>query len=389
MMVDGDFLFRHGDSSSSHRSLPKNDNFQIAQIDNLWYLHPGKAGGGTMVTTFHDTVHITLKKVCHNFACPQQFTDNPDNDSFLILIRDPVDRYHSAFNWAMTVNCNPDDTKETRTKVDYLPSKLDECRKVESAKHDERWVLEALWKKYKQNSSLLAEALCFEPNEPEYIEAENILRSMHHAKYFLTDWFLMNGNDDYDLDPDKRKSLLETNQVVGIVLEHGFDFEAQIRALGHWILDLEGITSSTDITSWNDSVEAYEAKKTKSKAKKTKSKAKKKKPKNHDVNELEEQSRHNRRERQNLRTLIDDNSHIHQSQGLLMSKLGECCMARYAKRDYSIIKDLAHYICNIDGVQDDCRDALASMYDRREKFLFDNDEDEYVMSCQDITKNEN
>ena len=46
MLNDGDFLFRHGDSSS--------DNFRI---DNLRYLHPGKAGGGTVTTMLRDTVH--------------------------------------------------------------------------------------------------------------------------------------------------------------------------------------------------------------------------------------------------------------------------------------------------------------------------------------------
>jgi len=166
----------------------------------LLVLHLGKAGGGTVQARFQDW-QIPYYE-CHPHPCPSWALGN-SGPPLLITIRDPVDRFVSAYHWRKVVSCHPDgDERQTVTGRDKRLSFQHPEKYCKMAGGSEEKVL---FRKFPTISSL-AQALCSNPKAAKYVQ-----RIGHMVN--LRQW-----------------TANITREVYPIVLERGFDLPQQVDA---------------------------------------------------------------------------------------------------------------------------------------------------------------
>lgn len=172
-------------------------------------LHIAKSGGGTVRKEIEEN-GVLVQKVCHPRPCRNILSNF---NRTLVTIRDPVDRFVSAFNWRSLVLCHA--VNETRTpnlKATLYPDSF--CN-PHSPK--ESIMLHA---KYKSNANHLAEAVCDTGSAGE--EARQDLKMIKMMKETLVDW----------LPADSWMS----TRLFAIVQEPGFDFMEQVNAAMEWLV---------------------------------------------------------------------------------------------------------------------------------------------------------
>mmetsp|Transcript_2189 Transcript_2189/g.4423 ORF Transcript_2189/g.4423 Transcript_2189/m.4423 type:complete len:317 (-) Transcript_2189:906-1856(-) len=183
-------------------------------IKRASFLHLGKAGGGY--------VKERLKKLRFNIHLQHDRNDNASNKAwnnseiYLMALRDPIDRFLSNFYWAGLVMCHDSPSNEGNEKrkimgtVPMRPHK--KCKK----KGEKSTIqAEVVHTKYKGNANNLAQALCSN-DEAEREEATQDLRKFAHVGDSIRDWLTFYYDDTEHRTP------------VGIVLEKGFNFTAQL-----------------------------------------------------------------------------------------------------------------------------------------------------------------
>lgn len=116
----------------------------------LLFAHVGKAGGGTVGKIIEDLGSSGLFTVCHPLPCLKAASNVTH---VLVTVRDPVERFVSAFNWRTALLCERNDTRAHRHGHAYLgPGK-----NCDSGRDQERVILH---EKYHFRASELAEAMC-------------------------------------------------------------------------------------------------------------------------------------------------------------------------------------------------------------------------------------
>jgi hypothetical protein len=196
-----------------------------SELKGVLFLHPGKAGGGSVKERYRHW-HVRMKS-CHPRPCPDRILSF---NFTLISVRDPVDRFVSAFNWRAQVLCR---TKgETRpqdgARATRNPDLFCKNRELGESTYEESIMIH---EKYKSNVSMLAEALCFGE------EGREDLKQLGHARYSLSDWL-----------PGKTAN---TSNLVAFVVEPGFDFIQQVDAALKWIIGLVmGETSASSLEEY-------------------------------------------------------------------------------------------------------------------------------------------
>jgi len=121
--------------------------------DTVTFFHAGKGGGGT--------VHIALNKnrigVRMNHPYPKENSveelQNGPATTLIINVRDPVDRFVSAFRWRSIVLCKPDDERQA-VKKGSAQKPHEKCKKTHPKEE------QMLRETYRSDPSVLAEALC-------------------------------------------------------------------------------------------------------------------------------------------------------------------------------------------------------------------------------------
>lgn len=236
------------------------------------FLHVGKAGGGTV---FHELLNANIPfRRCHPHPCPPSLFQN--FSTILVTIRDPVDRYVSAFNWRSHLLCKLHN--ETRTPNGALRFRFPDKYCEPNNKTKEAYILHD---KYSWDPNKLAEALCRDDNG----EASQDLREIRHANHFLIEWF-QGRKDSWKRD---------NTTLIAVVQEPGFDFVEQTHSAIDWIISQSNITNATTFL----------------------------------------QSSKGNNQTKNLRIHEFGN---HTSTAL--SPLGTCCMARHLAGDYELLKQL-------------------------------------------------
>jgi hypothetical protein len=191
---------------SEYLSIPehlKEEGF--IHLNNTLFLHPGKAGGG-FVEQRMEQWRLRFR-VCHPLPCHKRLLRF---DSLIMSVRDPADRFVSAFNWRALVLCrleNETRSPALRNATDHpdlfcKPNSPVETRKIHET--------------YKSNVNMLAEALCDSGITGDQARAAS--KRILHARTTLTDWI-----------PSDRVANLTV-----IVLEPGFDFIQQIDSGLKW-----------------------------------------------------------------------------------------------------------------------------------------------------------
>lgn len=192
----------------------------------LWMNHPGKAGGGTL------QYRLAKWKVkideCHPRPCITKF---PDKNGFFeneksarwsmthrnkithmpgsyIVVRDPVDRFVSAFNWRGFLLCHPyrEDERLKKTASFLRPRKW--CEDNLDSSQEKKIVFD----KYKENVNKLAESLCDVEKNPEIL---NDMKQIRHLTDRMVDFLPL----DWSENPNVYENLIP------IILEPGFDFQ--------------------------------------------------------------------------------------------------------------------------------------------------------------------
>lgn len=177
------------DSDSKKGWLNQGSSVQLDTIPEFWandncfhdfshqvtFFHVGKAGGGTVER------ELLLSRIGFTFSHPgpkanhiEQLQRGPLN-TLILNVRDPVDRYVSAFRWGLNMLCGPKKAHNKRCKSPAF---------VEG--EWEEWIL--MGERYNGDPNVLAEALCEEsPIYNEAMEDYSKMLFMGHKRP-LTSW---------------------------------------------------------------------------------------------------------------------------------------------------------------------------------------------------------
>jgi len=316
-------------------NINSNDN---NSTNRILLLHVGKSGGGTIGTlawnrwtSLHrrgrqsgassaprdDSDHATTKRQqqiarrayrkCHPNPCPDALrefvlgrsdnggdSDDDDNegqrrDVVLLTVRDPVDRFVSAFRWRQQLLCDNFSGVERRKpgkpmNFGGLASPFCiEPRKGDANGLAERRVL--LGPKYNRSVDVLARALCRDKddttsnngnrgndnNKNATEEALNDMKLIKHSQYSMSEWLRIGDSgadagatDAGGAEPNSteenrlpwwRQNAKKKAVLYPIVLEPPFDLEVQVEEAVFYAYGRSSSSSSTPPKSRSDSQE--------------------------------------------------------------------------------------------------------------------------------------
>lgn len=199
-------------------SLPR-----VKLYNTLLFLHLGKAGGGTINDLLSQEWNLTFS---YNHPYPRarrrDWIQNHPRGTVLINLRDPVDRFVSAYYWRQRIMCRPQqpqygNEQERRQphKSGYLVANQPDtyCRKGNM----QDWEI-LFGPRYHQSAEALAQSLCSE-NVTVAQQAAQDMSTILHANTGILKW----------LGPDWQQTALVANQsLFPVVQEKGFDMTAQV-----------------------------------------------------------------------------------------------------------------------------------------------------------------
>ena len=195
-------------------SYPEPALVQFDHHDAL-FLHMGKAAGGTILERTRDVWKMKIKE-CHPKLCPLA-TQYPNRTGLLLSVRDPIDRWVSAYYWRLHIICNPDgsDPRKIDNGASHNPQRF--CKKMQKKKT--KHLFDGT---FHHDANRVAEALC-SLSDPKLAQLANLtMPQVHHAQIFIHDWL------DFDWKSEHLFAL-----VVGD--RDSFDLEAQVDAAMQWL----------------------------------------------------------------------------------------------------------------------------------------------------------
>ena len=339
--------------------------------------HVGKGGGGTLMK--HLGIGVNWVHPLPKSSINEQLQSGPLR-TLIFNVRDPVDRFISAFNWRSIILCHPNDERHRgKKKIGKGKRTVGGTKRPDEFCKDHYEEEEIMLREtYESNPNVLAEALCHD--SPLRPRAEQDFGNIHHSTT-LTQWL------DFLIDPRLAKNItndgIQKFLVLPVEKRSGANetlFEKHIENLQrHLLKNRYGVDASDKMMQL-----AQEKK----------------------VKKEEEERRLNKPKRE---THLHSSSNFHNSTKPMLTKLGECCLARYLIDDYRLIQSMlgggkasnidlaiagldpldAHPViqkaCTWGNEQhkQECRGDLISMLMKRAKYL-----DESKGSCSAIVSAE-
>lgn len=346
------------------------------------FLHIGKAAGGTFM---HRARHVWKLQVeeCHPDPChyyilqnnTDPLTANNNNNTTIInstmtaivSIRDPVDRFVSAFYWKRKTICarHPNLCANAKTWQQQQnlhrhrpPSLSSSSLSLSDTNSSSLDIIEAmqryiLFEKYQQNANMLAESLCRDDNYTAFVDAQVDVGMIAHMKNSIHDWLA----NDWDVmgensttassssSMSRRRRRRSIHSIRPIVLEPNFDLEEQIDdALLATIATQEAPLVVEDSCPHR------------------------RRPKEGGGAHQEKLLQYKRASRnggpRHVHSSLQNSNSAHLQQHVLSEK-GTRCVAQFYRRDYEIIRQLSHS----SACQETCRLALESIWNRRSPLL--------------------
>ena len=173
-------------------------------------LHIGKAAGGTFNHRVRAQWNLFIEQ-CHPRPCNKVLRKPDNRRDIFITLRDPIDRFLSAFYWRAYMVCHPD---ETQRKWDGPPRGCKAKRYPEEAR--------ILYHTYNLSASQLAEDLC-STSDAVRTKAQASLSRIEHARWSVENW----------LDFDWKQ---HSNSTYPLVVENGCgSFEDQVDTAIRWL----------------------------------------------------------------------------------------------------------------------------------------------------------
>eukprot|EP00956_Cyclotella_meneghiniana_P029875 scaffold73740_cov39-Cyclotella_meneghiniana.AAC.3 len=349
------------------------------------FFHVGKAGGGTILEHLDERwgfahfnwVNMSGFTLVHpgpKLSINKLFQNGPLR-TLIFNVRDPVDRFVSAFNWRDAILCHPDDERHRENSSSLSAARFPNILCKEGYEKEEKMLRET----YQSSPSVLAEALCHD--SPLRPKAEQDFNKVLHSTT-LTKWlhFLIDPRSVKNINDDGIQQFivlpLEKRPGANVTL-----FEQHIDNLGYHLLSTRyGMDATKKMMRL-----AQEQKLKQEETRKGKMKDKSK-----------------------------DDLFLHSSakfynstKSSTLTKLGECCLTRYLSDDYRLIQSMLgkdetskidFAIAGLDPLDDahpiiqkacswgdeqqqqSCRGDLMSILMRRAKYL-----DESKGSCSELS----
>ena len=172
------------------------------------FLHVGKAAGGSIRDRLEKDWKLYIPYVHPKPS--HHSVEKHQGQPMVINVRDPIDRYFSAFAWAINGTCNPDGDTRVEGKISLRPDLY--C-------HERPEEAEILFHTWHKNATLLAESLY---GSQMADQAQSDLRHIRHAGHPLSEWL--------DFDWTSAPQLLYP-----IVLEKPLDVIAQTDDFVNWL----------------------------------------------------------------------------------------------------------------------------------------------------------
>jgi len=206
-------------------------NSDVSVPDNgtkVLFLHMGKAGGGTIDARWETSTLQVMRDAysrCHPNPCPITLRRTVSDVAaknrrsrkrkvVLISIRDPVDRFISAFYWRKLMLCAIDMSTERRRPGPPLSGGKGEFDKRFCVNPRNRTGLVreqeiVLGPRYNGSAEALARALCSSStgtssSAARRERARKDMASIKHSQYSIADWLLLDGKK-YDDDDQKMR----------------------------------------------------------------------------------------------------------------------------------------------------------------------------------------
>ena len=150
------------------------------------FLHIGKAAGGTFADRSRNVWKI-LFPACHPSLCERATQFN--TTKLILTIRDPVDRFVSAFYWRTWIICNPQgDSRKVSSAASHDPAHLCKANAPDAEK-------QLLFGPYYQDVNRLARDLCSNDTNKTALLVQQI-QQLQHAQSHIVDWL------NFDWDPE-------------------------------------------------------------------------------------------------------------------------------------------------------------------------------------------
>eukprot|EP00592_Proboscia_alata_P014959 CAMPEP_0194395888 /NCGR_PEP_ID=MMETSP0174-20130528/124672_1 /TAXON_ID=216777 /ORGANISM="Proboscia alata, Strain PI-D3" /LENGTH=419 /DNA_ID=CAMNT_0039191871 /DNA_START=32 /DNA_END=1291 /DNA_ORIENTATION=- len=360
----------------------------------LVFLHIGKAGGRTIRTRLSTIWKIPFD-ICHPDPCPKSDfrvehfrveRSRVEHPVEIICLRDPVDRFVSAFKWRESLLCRPtvnitkssgeviqmSESRTPNTRLTY-GNRLKYCK---DNKPEEAFFVHA---KYSSDPNILAEALCDDEERNsngdivgivDYMQQSALsgalatsavqdVENLGHTKNSITDWLppTIDGRYSWELPENDAKR----TDVIPIVQEPGYNFEEQIDATLEWL----SIQDKIDF-AYKDTI--------KDQAKSVK--------RNHITPRrgvIWSDNEKIMQQQQNSTHLNPDSTPDTKSS---LSALGTCCVARYYADDYKLLETIGSALCP-NETKTQCQSAINSIIARRQEFLSSD------LTCRELSANNN
>lgn len=298
------------------------------------FLHLGKAGGGYIGARLGQIWKVWFEKVCHPDPCASNQWKSSSQNALknnsayvLVNIRDPVDRFESAFYWGLTIVCRLNDKREQSLLAKVNPGKY--CVSDRASRI-------TLFRKYKQDVNVLANDLCHHSTtnvnqtiaRADAEKAEKAVRSIAHAKHTIHDWL---------------SELLQNQKtheavLIPIILHKNFSLDIQVDHAVRMIENHTHFESPESFSRRQDHVKTLDTCPS---------------PPSDNTNK------------------IQDAMHSSKVGGLFprLDIKGRKCLAQFLENDYKLLSKLADQnICD----NTECRGALQAILNRHKNFMATN-----------------
>lgn len=276
------------------------------RLNHTLFLHVGKAGGGTFQSRLNQ-LRVCVDE-CHPDPCPRRVESK--YQQAIVVVRDPVDRFASAFNWRSFKLCNPHNESRTAN------SRLVETDPVRYCKQKSTPEADILHTKYKADPNALAAAFC-DANLQNDVETD--IDSIRHMSSLVSGWM-------------PRQESWYIGNLVAVVLEKGFDFVEQIDAAVLYQIQ-RNAAGPSPTKLW---MENYANKTGANKV------------------EIPLSQQHSTKQ--------------WKQRTIKLSEYSKCCVARYYEADYQLLELVADWICR-GSMAHECNNAITAILARRKRLL--------------------
>ena len=147
-----------------HKFYEKHSKCTHKFKETVTFFHLGKAGGGTVSRELRLN-HMSIS-MSHPKPNPGRIVElqRGPSQTLIVNLRDPIDRFISAFRWRLVVLCSPDDERKAGRKG-AAQDPFGKCKTSITMKAEEKMLRET----YNSDPNVIAEALC--EDNPKHAQA--------------------------------------------------------------------------------------------------------------------------------------------------------------------------------------------------------------------------